>query len=510
MSEARASEPGSTPERFGRGVALVTVAKLLFIALGFVVQFGLPRALGSVEEYGLLSTAITFTVILTNAMTIAMVQTASKLVAESDARSIARPIAVRHLAVASLLAAVVLGGAAFFASTVLGNVALTPLIQLASVVVVAYALYATAIGVLNGARRFAWQARLDATFSVVRTLGLLGGALALGVALSAMAGFASAAVTMAIVGVVVARLYARPEGTVPPLRVHLGVLLPIALYQLALNGLLQLDLTLLAAGTTLGARGLGAAEEAAAAAGASAAGIYRVAQTLSFVPYQLMTSVTLVLFPLVAHASRAGDDEEARRTVKDALRFSLLVIVLLLAPLAGASRGAVAIAFPSRYAEAASVVPILALAQLFFGIGVIQATVLVGRGRLWRTVSLVVGALVIAIAGCLFAWSLPIEDRIGATAGATALGCVAFALLGAYALRVEVGVALEPKTVLRVALAAVAALVTARVVPQSSAILGLGALGLGALAYALVLGVSGELGERERAILARLRARIGR
>lgn len=511
-SEPKGKGEGAGPsgERFGRGVALVAAAKLLFIALGFVVQFGLPRILEGPEEFGLLSTAITFTVILTNAMTISMVQTASKLVAESDGRSIARPLALRHLGIAGLLAAVVLGGAEVVSSQLLANHALTPLIRLAGVVVLAYALYATAIGVLNGARRFTSQSRLDATFSVVRSTGLLGGALVLGAASSAMGGFAAAAVTMAIIGVVTAGLYARPEGSAPSLRAHLGLLAPIALYQLALNGLLQLDLTLLVTGTTLGTRAVGADAITAAQAGTTAAGLYRVAQTLAFVPYQLMTSVTLVLFPVVAHASRAGNDDEARRTVQDALRFSLLAIVLLLAPLAGASRGAIAIAFPSTYADAGPVVPVLAASQVFFGVGVIQATVLISRGRLWRTVGLIVFSLIVTVTGCLVAWALPVDELLTTTAMASVLGSVAFALLGAYALRADLGVRIDPKTALRVSIAGFAALAVANLLPQSTRLYGVIALALGALAYVVVLLATGELGARERALVARVFARFRR
>jgi hypothetical protein len=97
-------------------------------------------------------------------------------------------LALRHGAIALGLALIVLGSAEYVGTRVLSNAALTPLVRLASVVVVAYAIYATAIGALNGARAFGRQARLDATFSVVRTLGLLGGGLALGLASSAMDG----------------------------------------------------------------------------------------------------------------------------------------------------------------------------------------------------------------------------------------------------------------------------------------------------------------------------------
>jgi stage V sporulation protein B len=507
------SEPRENPAppaesaRAGRGVLWISAAKILFVLFGFAVQFGLPRVLGSPAEFGLLSAAIAFTVILTNAMTSSMVQTTSKLVAEAGGRSIARPLALRHAGLASILALSVLGAAGLVAERVLSSPALTPLVRLGSVVVVAYAVYSTAIGALNGAHAFDRQARLDATFSTVRTLGLLGGGLSLGLAVSAMTGFAAAAVTMASIGALAAGLYRAPDGAVPPLSQHLRVLLPIGLYQLALNGLLQLDIEILVTGTTLAASEGGASEALASEAGAHAAGLYRVAQTLAFVPYQLVTSVTLVLFPVVAHAASAGKESEARETVRAALRFSLIFVAGLLAPLAGAASGAVRLAFPSAYEGADEVVPVLALSQLFFAMGVLHATVLIGRGHLWRVVGIAATTLSLSVLGNLLAWRLaPAMLPLG-TAWGTALGSVVFAGLTALALQLDLGVGLAPRSLVRVALAAAAALGTARLVPGEGRVAGLVALAVAAAAYLAILSVSRELGSADLAIVRRVLAR---
>jgi stage V sporulation protein B len=499
--------PPGAGARAGRGVLWISAAKIVFVLFGFAVQFGLPRVLESPAEFGLLSAAIAFTVILTNAMTSSMVQTTSKLVAEAGGRAIARPLAVRHAGLASILALAVLGAAGLVAERVLSSPALTPLVRLGSVVVVAYAIYSTAIGALNGAHAFERQARLDATFSTVRTLGLLGGGVSLGLALSAMTGFATAALAMASIGALAAGLHRAPEGPVPPLGRHLRVLLPIGLYQLALNGLLQLDIEILVTGTTLAASAGGASEAAASDAGAHAAGLYRVAQTLAFVPYQLVTSVTLVLFPVVAHAASAGQESEARETVRAAVRFSLLFVAGLLTPLAGAASGAVRLAFPSAYEGADVVVPVLALSQLFFAMGVLQATVLIGRGHLWRVVAIATGALALGVLGNVLAWWLAPATLPLGTAWGTTLGSIAFAALTALALHADLRVGLAPSSLVRVALAGGVALVVARLVPGEGRIVGLVALVLAGLAYLAVLAASRELGSADLALVRRVLAR---
>jgi stage V sporulation protein B len=498
--------PPSEIARAGRGFVWIGAAKLLFLLLGFVVQFGLPRVLADPGEYGLLSAAIAFIVILTNAMTSSMVQTTSKLVAEAGGRAIGRPLAARHAALASALALAVLGGAGLVAERMLSNQALTPLVRLGSVVVVSYAIYATAIGALNGAHAFERQARLDATFSTVRTLGLLGGGLAFGVALSAMAGFAMASLTMALFGALAAGLYRGPEHGVPTLATHLRILLPIGLYQLALNGLLQLDIEILVTGTTLTAAAGGASESAAAEAGAHAAGLYRAAQTLAFVPYQLVSSVTLVLFPVVAHGASSGEGGEAqtRQTVRAALRFSLLFVAGLLAPLAGGAAGAVRLAFPSSYGSAEAVVPVLALSQLFFALGVLHATVLVGRGRLWRVVAITLAALALSLACGALAWQLVPSALPVATAAATATGSAVFAVLTAVALRADLDAGLAPGAVARAAVAAAAAVAVARGLSGQGPVAGMVALAVAGLAYLGVLVATRELGAADLALVRRL------
>lgn len=504
--DTRTTTP-SAPEgaaRAGRGVLWISAAKILFVLLGFAVQFGLPRVLEGPAEFGLLSAAIAFTVILTNAMTTSMVQTTSKLVAEAGEGSIVRVLVVRHAVLALALALPVLGAAGWVGAHLLSNAALAPLVRLASVVVVAYAIYATAIGALNGARAFDRQARLDATFSTVRTLGLLGGGLALGVAGSAMAGFACAASVMAVIGMRAARLYAPSTGRVPALGDHLRVLLPIALYQLALNGVLQLDIEVLVTGATLDATHAGLDEAAAAEAGAHAAGLYRVAQTLSFVPYQLMTSVTLVLFPIVAHARSTGDDAQVRETVGAALRFSLLFVLGLLAPLAGASAAAVRLAFPASYESAAEIVPVLAASQVFFAMGVIQATVLIGRGRLWRTVGLAAASLAVSLLGNALAWRITPESLAFGTACGTAVGSGVFALLTGYGVQKDLGASVRPLVLVRAAFAGAVAVVVARVIPEGGRLAGLVVLIVSGLVYLGVLAVTRELGAAEVALVKRV------
>ena len=238
--------------------------------------------------------------------------------------------------------------------------------------------YSTAIGHLNGQRVFARQARLDASFTLVRTTGLLvGGALAIG-ALGAAIGFASAAVVMACVGLAFVGI-GRAGSTISP-RVWLAFFAAIALHQLALNGLLQLDVEILKSRVATLAMDAGANAVDAASLASTEAGLYRAAQSVAFVPYQLILAVTLVLFPTVARARTVGDEEGARRAVRGALRFATIALVLVAAPVAGGGDAAIRVLLDARYAPGGDALAILALGQIAFTLFVVGSTAISGDG----------------------------------------------------------------------------------------------------------------------------------
>ncbi len=491
MGDARSVETKTSPRR---GFLLLTAAKLLFVALGFVVQFGLPRVLGSPSEFGLLSAAMAFTVILTNAMTSSMVQTSSKLVAEHG--EIGRTLAARHGLLSLALGLSLLLLAPWLGASLLRDAALVPLLRASSVVIFAYGFYSTAIGSLNGAQRFETQAILDGTFSTMRTIGLLGGALILHAALGAMSGFAGAALVMAGVGFVAARLVHPGKGRAPSWRTHAALLAPIALYQLALNGVLQLDLEVLKliANTTH--------DDAGREAASHASGLYRAAQTLSFVPYQLMTSITLVLFPIVTKANAEGDEKGVESSVSAALRFSWLFLGALLAPLVGAAHGAVRFAFPATYADAAEVIPVLALSQFFFALAVLHATILVGRNLVLRVaafaaLALVVGLTTSMLLATVFDFAtLPMRIALG-----TATGSLVFFLTTGAALLQRIKTRLRWLTIARLIVASAAAIAVGRMLPQASMLMGLLAVVIAGIVYVVTLIATGEVGRSDWALM---------
>lgn len=498
--ETRAAEREGEVRRAGAGVALITGAKLYFILAGFAVQFLLPRLLASAEEYGTYATVLNVVSILNNVLIAGTIQTVSKLVSEREhaAAAILRRALLFQLVVALCLSGLLAASSTWVARDILLDARLGPMLAIVSVVVFAYALYAALIGALNGRRLFARQAGFDVGFSTMRTAGILVPA-ALGIgALGSVAGFSAAAMAILLAALVIVGVGRSGEGA-PTLRSYAKLALPLIVYQSLVNVMLQIDLSVLRRYATLAALDAGESTTAAAELGARLAGFYRAAQSFAFIPYQLIIPVTFVVFPLVSKAVASDDRESAKTYVRDAMRFSLLVLIGLAAPLVGGPEGAMRFAFPAEYGAAASALRILTCAQVFFALFVIAATILSGSGR-------VLASALIALAGVLVL--LPASALLIARAGAgdggvpamegaalgTGLGTLTAFVAVTVTLQRKLGASFSVLSVVRTLVAGAASIATtALLLRPTSKVMSLAAMVAGGVVYLVVLLVTREL-----------------
>ncbi|UJR85932.1 Hypothetical protein I5071_80120 [Sandaracinus amylolyticus] len=492
----------------GRGVLWTMTAKAVFIASGFGVQLVLPRVLGDPEQWGRYSTVATITAIVTNTLVAATVQTVSKRTSDDEALA---DRTQREGLLVGLVMAVVLGGgfaaaAPWLASGWQRDATLAPLLMTSSIVIASYAMYSALIGAINGRRRFSAQASFDMGFAILRAACIVGGA-ALGAAAGAVGGFASAAVIILIVALVVigtGRGPARPE-----VRAWLAFFVPIAIYQAALNGVLQLDQPLLRANLAAAAIARGMTSDEANTIASSWAGFYRNAQTFAFVPYQLILAVTFVVFPTVARATSSGDADATRRAIRGAMRFSLVVLLAMATPIAGASDGVMRVAYSEAYLAGAPALALLSPGLVPFSLFAIGAAILAGAGHARTTAGIAIGALVlvvvlntIAVRGAPDAESAIVAAAL-ATSAASALALVGVGMT----IHRRFGAFVAPLTAVRALIAGACGYGVAYVVPHQSALGALAACVLGALAYVVALVVVREIGAEDLALVKRVIAR---
>ena len=496
VNEAANSLPAAAPtgqtetaRRAGRGVLLISGSKIYFLIAGYAGQLLLPRLFGKPEVFGLFSTAMSSVSIVNNIIVGATVQVVSKRVSEAVDRS---ELTLRQALAVQLwlglgLATLLFTSAGFLANSLLRDPLLTPLFQLSSAVVLAYSLYTAFVGTLNGRQNFRTQAGFDIGYTTLRTGSMLTAA-ALGFgAVGAFAGFATASCLIVVASALVLGLGKRGEPV--PYRAWISFMAPLWLYQSCVQVIMQADLALLKRSVAVILQADGATVTAAAETASRYVAFYRAAQTFAFVPYQLLLPVPLVMFPMISQAISQGDEAGAARYVRTAMRFSLLLLLLVAAPVAGAARGVMGLVFPAAYTDGAPALAVLVFAMVGFALFVGAATIMTGAGRPGLAAS--IGSVAVT---CLIAANLGFVHYVGvgdktllAAAFGTSLGIAVALVAMGYAVYSRFGTFIAPLSVARALVAALAAYFVAHTFGQSGKLQTLLGGILGALSYVLIL-----------------------
>lgn len=501
-----ASDAPKPSKGAGRGALAIAVAKVWFIVTSYGIQLSLPRLLEDAREFGLYKGTLAGVSILNNVLIVATIQSVSKFVSEHEDEAKASRLLRQGLRIQIVLGGL-LAGALFLAAPSLASFllddAVTPLLRIACVVVFVYALYGAMVGALNGRRLFLRQAALDGTFSTLRATGIIGGA-ALGLgAFGALAGWSAAAVLVALTAAFVVRrsLFGRAEGEGLPLRRWLAFMAPIWIYQAALNGVLLLDVQVLKRTLAEIALEGGATVSAAADVANEYVGYYGAAQTFAFVPYQLVIALTFVIFPMISRATSAGDKDAARATIQGAMRFALLFLVSIAAPVAGAADGVLRIAYPSEYLVGAGALATLVFGLVAFALFAVCATALSSAGMPGRAALVAaIAVVVVVVANRMLVMAAPDPvSALPAAALGTSLGMGTAFVLAAASVYQRFRALFAPLTVLRTIVAGGAGWVTAHYVPHDSLVGALLALIAGFVAYVVALVLTAELGRSDLA-----------
>jgi stage V sporulation protein B len=494
----------------GRGGLAITFAKAYFILQGLVQQVLLPRVLG-LDGYGALSSVLGAAGIAYNPIVTTSIQGVSRAIAsstEAERPAIVRRTFVVHAALAVLAASSFFAAAPSVAGFMRAPHIVAPL-RVVSLVLLFYGIYSPLVGALNGQRRFVAQATFDVVFATLRTTALVvGGALLAPSgqgALGSIAGFVAVAAVIAVVAVLVVGLGHAGSGGPSVLR-HIAFVAPLLAGQVLLNLLLQADLTLLRrfAGGAAVARGL------APAAADPLVGAYRATQLFSFLPYQLLVSVTFILFPMLAIAARAGDRATVARYVVTGVRVALLVAGLLVSVTSGLSGPLLRFVYSAEAAVlGARSMQVLTLGFGAFALLGVLTAVLSSLGRERAGAMVTAGAFGLVVCLCFARVShAPFgEELLFRTATSTATGLVVATVCAAWLVHRTAGAVVSGVTVARVMASTAAAIFVARLLPEGGKPFTLVASAGVAALYVLVLVVTGELGRDDVRVIASIAAR---
>ena len=487
-----------------RGAALITFAKLWFMATGFLQPLVLTRLLGQ-EGYGLYGVVLSSISIVNNVVVSGSIQAMSRAVIQGGDRALRRALLL-HAALGATLGLTLFAGADVFGATLLRDPQVPRLLRVAAIVVADYSVYAALVGAFNGRRRYGAQAALDITFSTMRT-GLIVALAYKGFGvLGAIAGFAvaSAVITVLALALTLPDLRGAPRDPgIEPMPAALGdfargygrFFAPVLAYQLALNLVLQGDTLLFKA---LASR---AGHDVARVNGLL--GVYKAAQNFAFMPYQLLLAVTFVLFPVVSRATLEGDRATTERFVSGAIRFSALALGAMLAVLAGNSRGVLGLAYQSSYEAGAVALRTLSLGQGAFALLVISTTILLAAGRTRAATSLMGLTLVGVAVGDVAGITLARDPLVGVSLGTACGQWLGLAAAGWFMTK-EFGTFLPVKTALRVAASSLVAALASQALPLHGKVGTLVAAAAAGAIYAVALALSGEVGAADVARFRRV------
>jgi stage V sporulation protein B len=427
-----------------------------------------------------------------------------------------------HVPLAFIVTALMVTAAPMYARFERAQDVLAPLLVLAAVALL-YGLYAPLIGCLNGRHRFSRQAALDVTFATARTFGLVGfgygfvkhgasGVLGTTVGWVAAAAFiVPLAARSTGLGKPLPRNLPRPSG-VPSARTYLGILGPIAGAQLCTNLLMQIDIALL--GRFLSERALlstaALAPDAQREVTKQWLAIYKECQTFAFLPYQLLFSITLVLFPLLARA-RADEDEKAVRVyVARGARLAAIFCGLLVSVIVAMPDSMLSLAYGARdAAHGADVLRIMALSQAAFAMLGVATTILTSLGR-ERTAALLTLGAVIAVAAACTAFVPGAElgrAQLLRSAEACGVALAATLVVGGTIVHAKAGAFVPANTAIRTMIALGACVGMGFFMPHVGRLVTpLLAMAVGAT-YVAVLAITGELGPSDLAAIRALARR---
>jgi stage V sporulation protein B len=442
---------------------------------------------------------------------------------------------LRVHAVIALVAGALLGVASpFIAFSQHAPDVLAPLLVMTGVLGI-YGIYAPLVGYLNGRGLFTRQAALDVAAATLRTTALLslgylfsrraGG---LAARLGTSPGVLGATLGMVVASVGVLLLALRWTGTgrafvgdrppgVPTARAYLSLILPVMVAQLFTNGLMQADIILLGRYLSLAAPdALPAALEGARPAGSAAqaanewVAVYRACQLFAFLPYQMLFSVTQVLFPMLARAKAEGAGDRVAELVRRGCRIGAIVCGMLVVVVLVMPGSLIKFAYGAEVAaRGASTLRVLALGQAAFAMLGLSTTVLVSLGRERRAMAITAVALLLLAATC--AVVIPMapfgKAQLDATAAATTTALVLALVVGVVSVRAIAGAFVPWKTAARVGACVAVAFVLGGVTPTFSKVLTPLVAACAVVAYLLALVLTGELGKADLALVASIAGR---
>jgi O-antigen/teichoic acid export membrane protein len=457
------------------GAAYLLIAQLAFVFSGYIIHIGLGRLLGP-SEYGVYSVIIYIITIFNLILTTGIPQAVSKFVSEDEVRSrtILKTSSNFSMFLGLAMFMLTYTGAELIASY-LNDPDLAPYIRAASVMIPGYSLFTIIIGYYNGLRYYKIQSYLLLSYNFIKpTMIFLFVFMGFSV-WGAILGFALSPLIPLIIGIYMIgiRSFAASNGF--PLKTIIMFAIPILIFSIAINLITSIDLLLVK-------RILMNNEQV---------GYYSAASTISKLPYFLMVSINMAIFPAVSASIR--DFAKTRDYINESIRYSLIFILPIAAMIAATSESLVTLLYSDTYQPAYEALEILIVGISLLSLFSILATIISAAGK--PHISMYLGIIIIIIDYLINVFIIPIWGMVGA-AVATSLASAIGVAMAAFYVYSRYGTLVSPFSAVRIMFASALIYLILSLTDLSGLYLLSGYLVMG-LCYIGLLFVMSEIEERD-------------
>lgn len=365
-------------KNFSRSLIWLTVSEIIFNAAGYIIHSALGRILAP-EDYGRYSLVITLTtmivILIGNGIPTAMSKYLSEII-ESDPSQI-RPIKHKSMKLQALL---MIGVTVLFflcapiIAFLLGDPSLTPLFQLSSFIIPAFAAASFYFYYYTGLHFFRLQAILKTTRATARLVFIIGLAYMIGVK-GAISGYIVAPLFVFTVAVICDLIFTRkyfPQTAKKDsmttrtfsAKTILNYAWPLTLFLLFYELISTIDLYFVK--SLLHSDHL--------------TGIYNAALTAGRIPYFLFYALTIILLPAISKTTAERDTQETNDLITKSLRLMILVLFPLVTLLALYSRQTILLIYGKEYLEAVYPMSLYVIGAGFLTVFYVLSFVLNGAG----------------------------------------------------------------------------------------------------------------------------------
>jgi stage V sporulation protein B len=217
--------------------------------------------------------------------------------------------------------------------------------------------------------------------------------------------------------------------------------------------------------------------------------------------YQIIVSVTFVIFPLVSQSTFADDRARTQSYISNTLRYTLMVMALTATLFSSCAGGVLRVIYREAYQAGTPALRIVAFGMLFFGLLYVITTMISASGQ--PRVSLLLGVITLVLSTAFNALLIPIHGLAGA-ATATTVAMLTGTILACGYLWRRFRTVMPIVSVARITGSAGVIYAASLLFSPGSKLLIIGQLMALSVAYLIALIASGELGRDDLRLISRV------